>query len=502
MTFLPIVERELRVAARRKSTRRLRLGITIAAIVVVAVFLLFSPLFKAGQAGNLLFRILTGYVFGFCLLAGVFVTSDCLSEEKRAGTLGLLFLTGLDAAGVVAGKFLARSLNPVLVWLAVLPVISLALLLGGVTGAEFWRMAWVLLNTLMFSLAVGVCVSAWSRDAPRALSATLGLVLAAVLLPAGLRAGSGARFQWLSCGSPWEAYLSAFDVSFAARPDRYGRSLLALPALTVAALIIAAIKLRVAWRDDPAPAGRDGVVKSRRRGRAPRRAGSDPVYWLLQANSGVSATVWVIAVAWAAGALGWQWWTGRVMDWPTMLLASKAVGFLLKLIFVMQVCRFAVEARRGGSLEVLLCTPVTDAEILRAHWLHLRRLFLWPVVVYLLPAVATLLTGPGLGGGRMSFWPALVSSFNLGSGGFFLLGTVTDFLALAGVGLWLALSLRKPALAPGLTVLCVLIPPLLLFFIPDIFYDVMIFAWARERLERGFRRRLAEQYSEAEDSRP
>jgi len=79
---------------------------------------------------------------------------------------------------------------------------------------------------------------------------------------------------------------------------------------------------------------------------------------------------------------------------------------------------------------------------------------------------------------------------------------VTDFLALACVGLWFALSLRKPALAPGLTILCVLIPPLLLFFIPDIFYGIMILAWARERLERGFRKRLSEQYAEAETHRP
>jgi len=33
--------------------------------------------------------------FGFTLLCGVFLTSDCLSEEKREGTLGLLFLTDL-----------------------------------------------------------------------------------------------------------------------------------------------------------------------------------------------------------------------------------------------------------------------------------------------------------------------------------------------------------------------------------------------------------------------
>ena len=498
MTFLPIVERELRVAARRKSTRRIRLGITVAAIFVVAAFLLFSPLFNAGQAGSLLFKIITGYVFGLCVLAGVFVTSDCLSEEKRAGTLGLLFLTDLQGAGVVAGKFIARSLNPLLAWLAVLPVISLAILLGGVTGAEFWRMALALLNTLFLSLAAGICVSAWSRDAQRALSVTLGLLVVLVVLwpmamrPAGL-------LQWMNRCSPLVGYLSAFDASFMVRPGIYWSSMLAIQALGLLGLILAAIKIHVAWQDEPMIAR----VRAARQPRAcvvrPRHAEGNPVYWLMQTSSGLRLAIWIIAISWTVVALGWYWWAGKAMDWPTLLLGSKAVGFLLKVIFVAQVCRFVVEARRGGSLEALLCTPVTEREILQAHWQHLRRLFLWPVVVFLLPVGVATLLGQSIGTGGAGVWSALVSSFGFSSGGFFILGTVTDFLALACVGLWFALSLNKPALAPGLTILCVLIPPLLLFFIPDMFYDILMLAWARERLERGFRTRLSEQYARTDN---
>jgi len=500
MTFLPIVGRELRVAARRKSARRIRLGVTIAAICVCAMFLLFSPVFKAGQAGGVLFRILTGYVFGMCVLAGVFVTSDCLSEEKRAGTLGLLFLTDLQGAGVVAGKFIARSLNPFLAWLAVLPVISLAILLGGVTGAEFWRMALALLNTLFLSLTMGICVSAWSRDAQRALSVTLGLLLVVMASPSLWSALPG--FWWLGRCSPLVGYLSAFDASFTAGPNAYWDSVLAIQALAMLLLVAAAIKIHVGWQDDPiVDRARDRQESGRRGGRR-RCTGGNPVYFLMHTSSGLSLAVWVIAILWVATALGWQLWTGKLMDWPTLLLATKGVGFVLKVIFVTQVCRFVVEARRGGSLEALLCTPVTDAEILQAHWLHLRRLFLWPVILFLLPAVVVILLGQSMNAGGNSYWSVLASPFSLSSGGFLILGTVTDFLALACVGLWFALSLRKPALAPGLTILCVLIPPLLLFFIPDIFYGIMILAWARERLERGFRKRLSEQYAEAETHRP
>ncbi len=497
MTFLPIVERELRVAARRKSTRRIRLGITVAAIVVVAVFLLFSPMFKAGQAGSLLFKIVTGYVFGLSALAGVFVTSDCLSEEKRAGTLGLLFLTDLEGAGVVVGKFIARSLNPMLAWLAILPVTSFTVLMGGVTGAEFWRMALALLNTLLLSLAVGICVSAWSRDAQRALSVTLGLLVALVILwPMAMR-GAGS-FQWLNRFSPLVGYSSVFDTSFATRPGLYWSSMLAMQALALFSLLAAAMKIHRAWQDDPTESTVRVVQAARQRTR-PRRAEGNPVYWLMQAGSGLRLAIWMVAVAWAAVALGWPLWTGKPMDWPTVLLGSKAVGFVIKVIFVAQVCRFVVEARRGGAMEALLCTPVSEREILQAHWQHLRQLFLGPVVVFLLPLATAMLLGRSLSPGGTGLLSGIVSSFGFSSGGFFILGTVTDFLALACVGLWFALSLRKPALAPGLTILCVLIPPLLLFFIPDIFYDILMLAWARERLERGFRARLSEQYARIEN---
>ena len=62
---------------------------------------------RSGGAGKALYTTLTGFAFGLCLLAGVLLTADCLSEEKREGTLGLLFLTDLKGYDVVLGKFMA-----------------------------------------------------------------------------------------------------------------------------------------------------------------------------------------------------------------------------------------------------------------------------------------------------------------------------------------------------------------------------------------------------------
>ena len=121
-------------------------------------------------------RVLSGYAFILCLLTGVLLTSDCLSQEKRDGTLGLLFLTDLKGYDVVLGKFIATSLNAFYGLLALLPVMALPLLLGGVTGAEFWRTALALVNALFFSLAPGICVSAFSRVSDRAVRNALGAI--------------------------------------------------------------------------------------------------------------------------------------------------------------------------------------------------------------------------------------------------------------------------------------------------------------------------------------
>ena len=72
----------------------------------------------------------------YCLLSGVWFTADCLSEEKREGTLGLLFLTDLKGYDVVLGKLVATSLNGLYAVLAAVPILALPLLMGGVAPGE------------------------------------------------------------------------------------------------------------------------------------------------------------------------------------------------------------------------------------------------------------------------------------------------------------------------------------------------------------------------------
>src|SRR5215831_11373821 len=206
MSFLPIVHRELRAASWRKTTHRVRWWTATFAIILGLGFIGVAGLAGSSTIGLVLFRILTGLSLFVCLLAGVLLTADCLSQEKRDGTLGLLFLTDLSGYDVVLGKFVANSISAFYALFALLPVTAVSLLLGAVTGAEFWRTALALINALFVSLSAGIFVSTIGRDSRNTMGGTLTLLLllgGGLPLAAGLLTDAGVssewtRFAWLS----------------------------------------------------------------------------------------------------------------------------------------------------------------------------------------------------------------------------------------------------------------------------------------------------------------
>ena len=179
MIQLPIVSRELRIAARKASTLWVRLIAVIVATLIATGFMLLAAMGIPGgpSFGSALLSTLTWLTFLATCLAGVFLTSDCLSQEKREGTLGLLFLTDLRGFDVIAGKLMVTSLRGFYAVLAILPVLSTTVLLGGVTGSQIARVSLALLNSLFASLCAGLLVSALSKQAQKAMSGTFLLVL-------------------------------------------------------------------------------------------------------------------------------------------------------------------------------------------------------------------------------------------------------------------------------------------------------------------------------------
>src|SRR6185369_8372642 len=254
MTFLPVVERELRVAARRRGTYWTRLLFAVVCAGIVSLVLMFAWATRGGASGfgAGLFYFLTLVVLGFSALAGVFLTADCLSEEKREGTLGLLFLTDLKGYDVVLGKLLACSVPAIHGVLAVFPVLSITLTMGGVTPGEFWRMTLVFLNTLLFSLSVGMFVSSVSQRENRAMAGAAGVML---LVGVGLplvgfvlkQAGVPSRFD-VALISPMTAWHLAFDARYRIGGRSFWISLLWMQGISWLLLVFASVLLPRLWR--------------------------------------------------------------------------------------------------------------------------------------------------------------------------------------------------------------------------------------------------------------
>src|SRR5262245_55777665 len=135
MRFLSVAERELRAAARHKATHRLR-WITAALFFVFLVWLMWAfDGFRARQ----IFAVFSSITFFYCLITGTARTADCLSSERREGTLGLLFLTNLNGPEIIGGKLCSSAISAAYGLFAIFPIVAGQMLIGGITLGTFWK---------------------------------------------------------------------------------------------------------------------------------------------------------------------------------------------------------------------------------------------------------------------------------------------------------------------------------------------------------------------------
>src|SRR4051812_4579489 len=159
----PVIERELKLVSRNRRTYWFRS--TVAGIGSLILVISMASAQANAALGPIYFAAIQGVLFLYCLMEGIRATSDCLSEEERGGTLGLLFLTELTGIDVVLGKLVSQALNSFYLFLGLLPLSGLAFILGGVTAHQFWQSSLLLFCFLLFCLACGVFASSRSVNA-------------------------------------------------------------------------------------------------------------------------------------------------------------------------------------------------------------------------------------------------------------------------------------------------------------------------------------------------
>ena len=510
MTFLPIVERELRVRARLKSTYQFRLFAALGAILLAGFLLLAVQATAAGSGmGGLMFKILAWASFLYCLTDGARNTADCLSAEKRSGTLGLLFLTDLRGYDVVLGKLMATSLNSFYGLLAIFPPLAIPLVIGGVTAGEFWRLVFVLLNTLFFALTAGLLVSAASRDERNAWGGTVAVTILFAGLPPLLLLSPGWNMSFLATMSPTTAFLNLFDAPYNASPDRYWDSVRSTNLLSWAFLVAASFVLPRAWQDRPLRSRADttrvlpfGFHEPESRAAFEKRQrllDANPVVWLVSRGRYRRTLLWIlVAVAGSITAAG-----SLVIGAKWFLFFSIVIPFLILAMWVAsEACHQFATARDSGALELLLCTPLTTRQIVKGHFLGLRRTFFEPVVALLSINAGALLLQIGW---LLTHDKARDALDTFGLVGSQLLVSVMDLFAVAHFGIWMGLSQKTPAKAVTKTVLYVLLLPavgvLARYAWPliGVAKNLTFINYAQEQLRRRFRFIVTERYGLVEE---
>jgi len=513
MRFLTVADRELRAAARHKATYRTR-WITAAIFFALLVWLLwvFNG-FRNRRAAPEVFEVFSVLTLVYCLITGTARTADCLSSERREGTLGLLFLTNLNSAEIIAGKLCSSALASVYALFAIFPMLALPLLMGGITFEHFARTVLALLNGILFSLAAGFVASVFCVRQFTAIALAMGLAIA---MTGGLMIGAAAANSYratkpladlLAVFSPLYTLISAGGTRLFV-VNLYWHSLATVAGLSLAWLVLTTFWLARTWRDRPKNVRAWHRIKFWQRWDQPaspsrvalrrRLLDINPFFWL-SGRKPVSAPVFmlitVVLVAITVYVTGPLF--GRVLRAGTFspvfghlfawLWTGLAIHTLVLYYAAMAASQRLAEDKQTGALELILSTPIAERSISRGLWMAYGRRMFFPALlavlvhfffIWLCMTMATL-DPPGKIPPRTTpaeiFWSALLDTplrgqvldwefgFMLRIGLLMLVLLTAIWFTLGWVGRWLGLQMKHPGFAPLMSLALVLAPPVLLF---------------------------------------
>jgi ABC-type transport system involved in multi-copper enzyme maturation permease subunit len=367
-----VIERELRAESRRPANHWLRV---LAAGVLLAVFaslMLSAAPVSFAELGGAVFRSLhRTLLLAFWIIVPL-MTADCISREKREGTLGLLFLTPLTVSDVIAGKAIIHILRSLTMFLAAVPILGLPVVFGGVAWTEVLAAIFAQANAVCLGIAAGIYASTKGGT-------TVQTMVIAVCYSLGFEIATGVCFGLIN------AVISPPPMSL---PAALLTGIFWLAAAVSLILKLSARRLRETWHEQAAAPERPEWVEGF--SQAPevqvifswdkaRTLDRNPIAWLQEYS-----------------------WTARLTKWGWFLMV------LLAELVVMEVwepktapmSRFFLPAGLGlavafsavgsfrrenetGLLELLLVTPLSVRQLLRGR--------IWGICCHYFPAVSIFL---------------------------------------------------------------------------------------------------------------
>jgi ABC-type transport system involved in multi-copper enzyme maturation permease subunit len=429
MVLPTLIAREMRSAARQPFTYYLRV-LAAAALVAVLAIMAVEKGGEMDRGGQVFARLHATLLVTMWVLVPM-MTADCVSRERREGTLAILFLTPLKPKHIILAKGMAHGLRALTLWLAVLPVLAVPFIVGGVSWREAMLSVLLSFGSICLAMAAGLLASAAARVATRALAlaAALGFLLfyLFVLELGFLASGAGVRlpFAWavpgpgdhwavfgfgldlvLDAGACWQNLLGGTLQPWLVRagyvspvaplgtnlPLLINVGIVGLSALigTILLIKLAAWHLSRAWREEP-PSER--VVRIRQRLCTPLYF--QPLFhrwmrWELNHNP----IGWLEQRTWSARLVTWSWFAVFICVYSSLLSnlwvyqrAFHVIQTLLACLLVLSVAISSARSfhreRESGLLELLLVSPLLESQIINGRVRGLWSQFM-PSIVLLL----------------------------------------------------------------------------------------------------------------------
>jgi ABC-type transport system involved in multi-copper enzyme maturation permease subunit len=465
MNIFPIIIRELRAEARHPANYAIR---TFGATILTAFLAFFLLDQDNTQSGGNAFRALTLIIFCAIWMVVPLLTADCLSREKREGTLGLLFLTPLKPIEIVLGKGTIHAIRSLTLLMAGIPILAIPFVLGGITRANvFWSLLLNLASVLM-ALAAGLLASSLCRQWTRAIIlAELFSVLflfvsfkVAVMSVFGFWGWRGNLFEVM--GAAYQTFL--YSSRFQSLQNLPASGVLTMEMIRLIFVLVSVVILFVAlvvlfasrrmkntWQENP-PSARQLWM---------REIFCTPRFWVgylrrsSQNKMSRNPIGWLQQYSWSARLSKWGW-CAVVISFVSWLLAndyrfvSQGCAWLKTAILISMAFSAVGSFKRekqNGALELLLVTPLRENQIIFGRLRGIWGQFLAGFLILVFSALSV---------------PLSLSSYYRESGEPNVILWLCQFLAVPMVGLYFALRIRSLVMAWLLTCAVTLILPLLL----------------------------------------
>jgi hypothetical protein len=487
-----VARREVRSAARRPVTFWSRTAAGAAGLFVLATF-------GTNDSREMFMRgVATGFLL--CLLEGVRLASPSIVDERNEGTLGLLLLTKLGGDELLLGKLTALGFSSLQTLMAIVPVLCVSLVFGGVSAGEILRAALGLTYGLFLSLTIGLIVSTYSRTTAGAIIKTFIVLLLSVFFFSLDWSGRGLASVIIASINPMTPIWAIDDLQYAPVKTEYWVAL----SWTI---LMALFALRAVGRDltrfyalqearIKQPAERDewaeqyaGEVIGRERA---QWFSGNPIEWLalrnMRSNSVLRRRVTVVGavlLTFALLAIGEQ-------ATQLLILIGLVFGFIYSVSSAMTFAR----ARQSNEIEMWLTTPLTLQEIVAGNIAAIRKTFMWPGLImvcgwgaiYYSVVIRRVVEGttrigiyvPGVG----EFTSIYAAVYLLICA---LLAMSSLLFALPYVAMWIALRSKRPSQAAVRTFVTMVIAPWFILLVPKFLLFIPLGKIARKKVEEALR---------------